>query len=295
MYMPFMSETPKMFVNGVDTSMYGICLSERPNIPVTNRVQSINTPTYSNRGTERTNTGWEDLEITVSFNYLEEYEKSYKSFRQAFHEIADFLHKADKIVFNDDYDVYYLVKHVNINSAKNDMLEYGEFDVSFTCNPFGYVNDDDMGTEYRFHNYVPAKNPYRSYEILNDGADEAYPKLRLDLFNWTTQQLNETNPLTLELEWKDHPMTLPETRMTWTLEVRKLVVGYNLVIDSEKTLAYWEANSAFEEYRIKQPTLDTITMTNFPTLQVGTSSLNVNKLKPLTRELIINVERNVII
>lgn len=294
MYESFMTEKPKIFIDGVDTSMFGICLSERPEIPVTNRVQATNTPAYSTRGTARTNIGWEDLNIRVRFNYLEEYEKVYKTFRQAFHEIADILHNSKKIVFNDDYNIYYLVKHVDINTAKNDMLEYGEFDVTFVCNPFGYVNDDGMGTEYRFHNIVPAPNPNRNYELLNDGADEAYPRIQLNLFTWKTDDISQNNPLTIELNWMEYSRNLPSLRNTWSLSVVKLIEGYNLIIDSENTIAYWESNSAFEDLKTYKPTLDTIQMTNFPTLYLGKSEISVNTNRQLNRELIVSIERNVI-
>src|SRR5690606_4222876 len=49
-----------------------------------------------------------------------------------------YLLNAKTLIFDDDNEVFYKVKNVQIDTAENYVLQFGEFTVNFTLDPFQY-------------------------------------------------------------------------------------------------------------------------------------------------------------
>lgn len=83
---------------------------------------------------------FKDVEQTIEFNILERF-----NVKPQLRKIKAWLLNARTFYFSDD-DVYRKIKRVKIDGIKNDIAEYGEFKVAFTCDPFEYAKEDEILT-----------------------------------------------------------------------------------------------------------------------------------------------------
>lgn len=232
----FLSNTPKIFVDSVDMEQFKLCLTERPKIPTPKRKQTVQDSQFSDRGSYRTSTGWEDIDIKVTFNYLELVEDTGQSFRMAFSAIRHHLLNATHIEFNDEVNVSYRVKNVEISDASNEFIEYGEFDVTFICSPFGYLLEDEGQNAYLFN--TTGVGALTSFDTYNDGFYTAYPKMIFKL----TSPYSGAKPKIKMKEIGDDGVFVDN--IEWTFEISGTIPATSdLIIDSERALIYWEKNN----------------------------------------------------
>lgn len=81
---------------------------------------------------------FKDIDQEIEFNILEDY-----NVKPQIRKIKAWLLNAKTFYFDDD-DVYRKVKRVKISGIKNDIAEYGDFTVTFSCDPFEYARDDKL-------------------------------------------------------------------------------------------------------------------------------------------------------
>ncbi|MBC2106153.1 phage tail domain-containing protein [Listeria booriae] len=131
-----------ILIDGYDCTEYDICPVERPTIPTAKRDINIENARGRN-GSIIDKFGYEDIKISITFNFLERC----KSFKVAFRHLKPWLLYAEKLAFADDLGFYYRVKHVEIDDAENEILEHGEFKVEFILDPFQYLVTSDIAVK----------------------------------------------------------------------------------------------------------------------------------------------------
>lgn len=150
-----------IYINDIADFEYDLCMVDRPSIPTPNR----NIEYYEiegRHGTLHEKKTFSDVELTVTFNLLSE-ENIKKSIRQ----IKAWLLSADTIYFSDEDDVYYIVKNTVIGDIENEIEEYGEFEVTFTLDPFAYAK------------YSLTSVTNQSKKIINPGTFESEPIMKV--------------------------------------------------------------------------------------------------------------------
>ncbi len=81
--------------------------------------------------------GYKDIPLTIRF-YIKD-----KSFKKTFRKVKGFLLDAKTLEIDDDDDIYYKIKSVNIPPAENLMRTFGEFDVELILDPFQYEKSNN--------------------------------------------------------------------------------------------------------------------------------------------------------
>lgn len=128
------------FDNSITTTDLLLCVVGRPDIPSPEMdYEVINV--RGRRGSVYRKYEYNDIAFSVTFNYLEDLSDR-QTFKKSMWRIRKVIQHAKELRFSDVPDVYYLVRQVHIQDAKNDIEEYGEFTVNFTCYPFGFVAED---------------------------------------------------------------------------------------------------------------------------------------------------------
>lgn len=64
------------------------------------------------------------------------------SFKPAFRKGKQVLFSAKKLAFEDEPEIFYKIKSVQIDIAENDVAEFGQFIANFVLAPFAYVQTD---------------------------------------------------------------------------------------------------------------------------------------------------------
>lgn len=287
----YLSNTPEIYLDGTSSTVYNICLQERPKIPSPQRLQTVNDNPFSQRGSFRSNSGWGDINIKVKFNYLEDISVSGVSFRMAFAKIRSVLFNTKKIDFNDEVNAYYVVKTVDIDDAENDIIEYGSFDVTFTCSPFAYLNDDDDPIEYEFRKTDTSPiNTKRVLYLENDGFYDCFPTVTI---KYEGANVNADLPaLTLQPTRQDNEIST-DPDYIWSFKLLRWKTGYDLVVDSEKTLVYWKQETA-SSIDILDASSD-VDMKTFPQMRLGEAQLVTSALTSARYQYTVQFERNRVI
>lgn len=108
--------------------------------------------------------GYGDIDITVSFNFI-----SKNTWDKDFRMIKLWLLSEinNKLKFSDDLEVYYKVNKVTIDTPERLMKKIGKFNVTFTCEPYVYIeeNERELSTLLN-NNYLISKPVYR---IVGEG------------------------------------------------------------------------------------------------------------------------------
>ncbi|KLV27223.1 Gp13 protein [Niallia circulans] len=121
----------KVKINSVYTEEYNIHPKNRIEIPTPE--QDIEYKEIKGRNGSLTRKyGFKDIPLPVHFTIREE------SFKKAFRKAKMYLFNAKKLSFDDDDEVHYKVKSVQIETAENLVERFGEFTVIFTLDPFQY-------------------------------------------------------------------------------------------------------------------------------------------------------------
>lgn len=104
--------------------------------------------------------GYKDIDITVSFNFISKNNEWDNDFRR----IKEWLlsKKDKKLKFSDDLEVYYKVNKVTINTPDRILKRIGKFEVTFTCEPYIYIEEEETELRNIVHNkYLVAKPVFR--------------------------------------------------------------------------------------------------------------------------------------
>lgn len=105
--------------------------------------------------------GYKDIEITIPFNFLS---KNSFDWDKDFRRVKKWLLSKgnDKLKFADDSEVYYKVNKVTIDTPERVVKKLGRFDVIFTCEPYVYIDDEEIELNTVLYNdYLVSKPIYR--------------------------------------------------------------------------------------------------------------------------------------
>lgn len=171
-----------IYVNNIADFEYDLSMVERPSIPTP--IRNVEYYEIEGRhGTLHESKTFSDIELTVTFNLIVE-EDIKKSIRQ----IKAWLLSAETLFFSDEDDVYYIVKNTVVGNIENEIDVFGEFEVTFTLDPFAYAK------------YSLATVTNQSKKIINPGTFESEPIVKVYgsgtiilTINGTTVTLKDVN------------------------------------------------------------------------------------------------------
>ena len=174
---------------------------------------------------------FKDVEQTIEFNILEEF-----NIKSQIRKIKAWLLNAESFYFTDDQDIYRKVKVAKIDGIKNDIAEYGDFEVTFTCDPFEYVRNDkavvatnggsidNIGT-YKSLPVLTLYGAGDSTVTVNDqtfsmNLQKDYAKVDSEIMEVYFQNTNLGQQMT-----GDFPILLPgKNEISWTSGITKIEV-----------------------------------------------------------------------
>lgn len=110
--------------------------------------------------------GYNDIEINVLFNFIS---KDASEWDKDFRMIKKWLLSkiSNKLKFSDDLEVYYRVNSVIIDTPERVIRRAGKFAVTFTCEPYIYIDEDEMElSTFLYNDYLISKPIYR---IVGEG------------------------------------------------------------------------------------------------------------------------------
>lgn len=108
--------------------------------------------------------GYKDIDIPVSFNFMSKY-----TWDKDFRLIKSWLLSKvnNKLKFSDDLEVFYKVNKVTIDTPERLMKKIGKFNVTFTCEPYIYLDEGERElNQILYNNYLIARPVYR---IVGEG------------------------------------------------------------------------------------------------------------------------------
>lgn len=108
--------------------------------------------------------GYRDIDITVSFNFISKntWDKDFRIIKQWL------LSKVNnKLKFSDDLEVYYKVNIVTIETPERVMKKIGRFTVTFTCEPYVYIDENERELSTLLNNNYLISKPI--YRIVGEG------------------------------------------------------------------------------------------------------------------------------
>lgn len=126
----------EVLIDNISCESYRLCVVDRPKVP-SPKLKYQQHDVDGRNGSYYEKLGYDDIEYTITFNYLEEPETG--TFKMQMREIRHWLYKATRLEFSDEPDVFYTIKAIEIDDAENDIVEYGKFDVKFTLSPFAKI------------------------------------------------------------------------------------------------------------------------------------------------------------
>ena len=115
-------------------SDYHLCLTERPEIPVAE--EDVTFHDVSGRDGSLTEKGnLKDRKIKLQVNRLEETpaKSELRRFRGSLLALVN-----AQLIFSDEPEFCYIVKHIKMGDIANEIAEKGEFDLELTLDPFDY-------------------------------------------------------------------------------------------------------------------------------------------------------------
>lgn len=168
-----MFRASKLKINNVYTDEYGFKPKGRIEVPTPEQhVEHIEIK--GRNGTLTKKYGYKNIVLPVHFTVLSD------NFKKTFRKAKMYLLNAKTLIFDDDNEVFYKVKSVRIETAENYVLQFGEFTVNFTLDPFQYeVNN-------------PVQTITSQTTIINEGY-EALPIITAHVAGTGNIYVNEQN------------------------------------------------------------------------------------------------------
>lgn len=166
--------------------------------------------------------GYGDIYITVPFNFM-----SKDSWDYDFRRIKKWLLSKgnNKLKFSDDLEVYYKVNKVTIDTPERVIKKIGRFDVTFTCEPYVYIDEDEFKLDNCVYNdYLVSKPIYRivgeGYLTLNINNKVVKVNVGQELIINTDKGLcyreGIVNNVALEGKYEDMYLLEGENTFSWT-------------------------------------------------------------------------------
>ena len=108
--------------------------------------------------------GYGDINIPVPFNFM-----SKTTWDKEFRNMKNWLLRKfnNKLKFSDDLEVYYKVNKVTIDTPERVMKKLGKFTVTFTCEPYTYIDESERQLDKQIYNYNLISKPI--YRIVGEG------------------------------------------------------------------------------------------------------------------------------
>ncbi len=153
-----------VFYNNATNIDYDLYVVTRPSKP-TPRMQ-YEEKKVSGGKTIYIEKGYDDIPIPVSFNFNSkkpsEWDKDYRNIK------SWLLGKVNKkLKFSDDLEVFYKVNKVEINTPERVVKTIGRFTATFTCDPYTYIEDEEMELPNILYNNYEISQP--NYRIVGNG------------------------------------------------------------------------------------------------------------------------------
>lgn len=127
-------------INDTKINVFDLCVADRPEIP-TPEEDTEHIEIRGRHGSLTKKYGFKDINYQMVFNFLEDV-----SFKPVFRKAKIMFFNARKLAFEDDPNIFYKIKSITIEDAENEILEYGQFTVNFTLDPFQYEIDNPVQT-----------------------------------------------------------------------------------------------------------------------------------------------------
>lgn len=166
--------------------------------------------------------GYKDIEISVSFNFMSKYtwDKDFRIIKKWL------LSKTNnKLKFSDDLEVYYKVNKVTIDTPERVMKKIGRFNVTFTCEPYVYIDEEEIELSTLLYNdYLISKPIYRivgeGYLTFNINNKIIKANVGQELIIDTDKGLcyreGIVNNVALEGKYEDMYLLEGENTLSWT-------------------------------------------------------------------------------
>lgn len=166
--------------------------------------------------------GYKDIDITISFNFM-----SKESWDNDFRRIKNWLLSKgnNKLKFSDDLEVYYKVNKVTIDTPERVLKRLGRFNVTFTCEPYVYIDEEERELSTILYNeYLLSKPIYRivgeGYLTLNINNKIIKANVGQELIIDTDKGLcyreGIVNNVALEAKWEDMYLLEGENTFSWS-------------------------------------------------------------------------------
>lgn len=153
--------------NGQTNIDTGVLIKTRPSKPSpTMKYEEIEAP--GRDGLLYKEKGYGDIDISISFNFVS---KTPEKWDKDFRKVKKWLlgNEDKNLKFSDDLEVFYKVNKVTIETPERVMKRLGRFTVTFTCEPYVYLEDgkDEINLTNNIYNYNETSKPI--YLIYGEG------------------------------------------------------------------------------------------------------------------------------
>ena len=166
--------------------------------------------------------GYRDIDITISFNFIAK-----DSWDNDFRRMKKWLLSKgnNKLKFSDDFEVYYKVNKVTIDTPERIMKKIGRFNATFTCEPFVYIDEVEIELNTVLYNdYLISKPIYRivgeGYLTFNINNKIIKANVGQELIIDTDKRLcyreGIVNNVALEGKYEDMYLLEGENTFSWT-------------------------------------------------------------------------------
>ncbi len=160
-----MRATFHIFYNGESCKDVGLSVVSRPKIPIPERehdtikVEGRDGELHRDKGT------YKDIEINISFNFVS---KNPDVWAQDLRKVKKWLRsgKDERLILSDDPEYYYKVKKAVMSDTERKAKRVGNFEISFTCDPYMYRidgQDEKQIGDYLYNPYMEAQPVYKIY------------------------------------------------------------------------------------------------------------------------------------
>lgn len=166
--------------------------------------------------------GYKDIAISISFNFMSKYTWD-KDFRIIKKWLLSKIN--NKLKFSDDLEVYYKVNKVTIDTPERILKRVGRFNVTFICEPYVYIDEEEMELSTLLYNdYLISKPIYRivgeGYLTLNINNKIIKANVGQELIIDTDKGLcyreGIVNNVALEGKYEDMYLLEGENTLSWT-------------------------------------------------------------------------------
>mgnify|MGYP003278975092 CR=1 FL=1 len=166
--------------------------------------------------------GYKDIAIPISFNFMSKYTWD-KDFRIIKKWLLSKIN--NKLKFSDDLEVYYKVNKVTIDTPERILKRVGRFNVTFICEPYVYIDEEEMELSTLLYNdYLISKPIYRivgeGYLTLNINNKIIKANVGQELIIDTEKGLcyreGIVNNVALEGKYEDMYLLEGENTLSWT-------------------------------------------------------------------------------